>query len=63
MIPVKSCEVPPILTRGNVTPVTGSKPTTTHIFVIAWITRAKLNPALNKPPNGLSELINILNPL
>ena len=57
VIPVNNCDVPPILIRGKVTPVTGSNPTTTHILIIACIINAKLRPALNKPPNGFDDLM------
>ena len=57
VIPVNNWDVPPILIRGRVTPVTGSSPTTTHILIIACIINAKLRPALNKPPNGFEQLL------
>ena len=49
--------------RGSVTPVTGNRPTTTLMLINACVTKAKLKPALRRPPNGLSDLINIFNPL
>ena len=41
---VNKNELPPILIKGKVTPVTGNKFTFTAILANAWITRVKLNP-------------------
>src|SRR3984893_10714360 len=49
---VNKKELPPILTSGKVTPVTGNKFTFTAIFTSAWITKVKLNPNARKAPKA-----------
>ena len=44
--------LPPILTNGSVTPVTGNKFTFTAMLAIACITNVKLNPNARKAPNA-----------
>ena len=56
---VNQMEVPPILIKGRVTPVTGSKFTATAILMNACITNAKLNPIARKAPKAPGLLINI----
>ena len=50
---VKMNELPPMLTKGNVTPVTGTKFTFTAMFATAWIIKVKLNPKAKKAPKPL----------
>ena len=49
---VKINELPPILTKGSVTPVTGNRFTFTAMFVIACITNVKLKPNAKNAPNA-----------
>src|SRR6185437_1634789 len=52
---VNKNELPPILTSGSVTPVTGNKLTVTAIFARAWITRVKLSPRARNAPNAKGQ--------
>jgi hypothetical protein len=49
---VNKNELQPILTNGNVTPVTGTIFTLTAILAMACITNVKLNPNARKAPNA-----------
>ncbi len=49
--------LPPILTSGSVTPVTGNKFTVTAIFAIACITSVKLNPNARNAPKAKGHLL------
>jgi hypothetical protein len=49
---VNKNELPPILTNGSVTPVTGNKLTLTAMLAIACITNVKLNARARKAPNA-----------
>ena len=55
---VKKKLVPPILTKGRVTPVTGNKPTFTAIFVMACITNVKLSANARNAPNANGHFRN-----
>jgi hypothetical protein len=50
---VNSMDVPPLLIKGNVNPVTGNKLTATAMFINAWSTNEKLNPTAINAPNAL----------
>ena len=52
-------EVPPLLTKGNVKPVLGTKFTAMAILINACITKAKDKPTASKAPNALG-LLNII---
>jgi hypothetical protein len=56
---VNNNDVPPILTNGNGTPVTGPKPTATAILAKACIARLKLKPHASNAPNALGALVII----
>jgi hypothetical protein len=45
-------ELPPMLTSGSVTPVTGTRFTFTAILATACITNVKLNPNARNAPNA-----------
>ena len=51
--------LPPILTNGSVTPVTGKRFTFTAIFAMACITRVKLSPRARNAPNAKGHLLKI----
>src|SRR5882757_7859973 len=57
---VNKKELPPILTSGRVTPVTGNRFTFTAIFANAWITRVKLSPNARNAPKAKGHLRKIL---
>jgi hypothetical protein len=44
---VISIDVPPLLTKGNVNPVTGTKLTETAMLANAWITMFRQSPIAN----------------
>ncbi len=50
-------EVPPILNKGKVKPVTGSKCNETAIFANAWMTMLKQSPIATIAANGLGHLV------
>jgi hypothetical protein len=54
---VNKKELPPILTNGSVTPVTGTKFTFTAIFATACITSVKLNPNAKNAPNAYGHIL------
>ncbi len=56
---VNKNELPPILTSGSVTPVTGNKFTFTAILISAWITKVKLRPSARNAPNAYGHFLNI----
>ena len=50
----KIIDVPPLLIRGSVCPVTGNIPTFTPILITAWNKNANDNEATIKEPKTLS---------
>ena len=56
---VNKNELPPILTNGSVTPVTGNKFTFTAIFAIACIASVKLNPSARNAPKAKGHFLKI----
>ena len=59
-IHVNKIDVPPILIKGKVCPVTGRTSTETNIFIIACVTKLNISPNAINPPKKLSDLIEIL---
>ncbi len=57
---VKIIDVPPLLTKGSVKPVTGKIFTATAILIKACNTREKLNPTAMRAPNAFGLLRTIL---
>jgi hypothetical protein len=58
-IQVKMKLVPPMLTNGRVTPVTGNRFTVTAIFAMAWIASVKLSPNARNAPKAYGQRLNI----
>src|SRR5690606_22639911 len=56
---VNRMDVPPTLTNGNGTPVTGPKPTATAIFAKAGMVSVKLSPAASKAPKARGLFVTI----
>ncbi len=56
---VNKIEVPPILTKGKGTPVTGIKFTATAMFAKACMTKLKLNPQASNAPKAFGALVII----
>ncbi|MOA23560.1 hypothetical protein D3C78_1441900 [compost metagenome] len=52
-------DVPPILTNGKATPVTGNKLVATAMFAKACITRLKLYAAASKAPKAFGLRVTI----
>jgi hypothetical protein len=51
--------LPPILTNGSVTPVTGKRFTLTAILATACITKVKLSPSARNAPKAKGHRLNI----
>ncbi len=60
---INNIEVPPILTKGNVCPVTGNILTATATFIKAWNTKLKQHPIVKKVPKYLGVFVAIFIPL